>query len=153
GWALEEPFRIHQQLDKASRAAEVARLLDRVGLEPAMARRYPHEFSGGQLQRIVIARAIALNPRFIVCDEAVSSLDVSTQAQIVNLLKDLQRERGLSYLFISHDFSIVRHISHRIAVMYLAEIVEVGPTDAVFLRAKHPYTHSLISAIPHPEFV
>lgn len=126
-------------------------LLARCGLNPDYATRYPHEFSGGQRQRIGIARALALNPKMIICDEAVSALDVSIRAQIINLLEDLQKELGLSYLFISHDLSVVKHISDRIAVMYLGEIVEDASCDALFARPLHPYTSALLSAIPVPK--
>ncbi len=147
-----EPLIVHDVGDSAARAARLATLLDHVGLPRAAARRYPHEFSGGQRQRIGIARALALSPEFIVADEAVSALDVSVQAQIVNLMRDLQRELGLAYLFISHNLAIVRHISDRIAVMYLGRIVELASARRLFANPRHPYTRALLSAYPadHP---
>lgn len=136
---------------RAERDAKVNELLKMVGLNPEHANRYPHEFSGGQRQRIGIARALAVNPRFIVCDEPISALDVSIQAQIVNLLKKLQKEQQLTYLFIAHDLSMVKYISDRIAVMYQGKIVELGNADAVYHQPFHPYTKSLLSAIPLPD--
>ena len=136
---------------RAERDAKVNELLKMVGVNPEHANRYPHEFSGGQRQRIGIARALAVNPRFIVCDEPISALDVSIQAQIVNLLKQLQKEQQLTYLFIAHDLSMVKYISDRIAVMYQGKIVELGTADAVYHQPFHPYTKSLLSAIPLPD--
>ena len=149
GSILEEPFLIHQTYpSKKERLNAVAQLLERVGLSSNIINRYPHEFSGGQCQRIGIARAIALRPSLIVADEPVSSLDVSVRAQIVNLLTDLQKEYGLSYLFISHDLSVVRHISNRIAVMYLGKIVELGTSAQICETPAHPYTKALLESIP-----
>ena len=148
GNILEEPFIVHGIGDETERKRRVAELLERVGLQASAAERFPFEFSGGQRQRIGIARALALNPRLIVCDEPVSALDVSIQSQVLNLLLDLQREFKLSYLFIAHDLAVVKHISDRIAVMYLGNIVEFAPADEVYRDARHPYTRALISAIP-----
>jgi peptide/nickel transport system ATP-binding protein len=146
-----EPLEVHEGLRGRARDHKVAELLDQVGLGRHLMRRYPYEFSGGQRQRIAVARALALNPRLLLCDEPVSSLDVSTQSQVINLLKDLQDQLGLSYLFIAHDLSVVRHISNRIAVMYLGRIVETGAADEVYTRPTHPYTEALLSAIPVPD--
>ena len=148
-----EAFAIHAVGSRSERWRRAAETIDLVRLPRSAMRRYPHEFSGGQRQRIGIARALALRPSFIVCDEAVSALDVSVQAQIINLLQDLQRELHLTYLFISHNLAVVRHISNRIAVMYLGRIVEVGEADAFFARPTHPYSRALLAAIPasHPD--
>ena len=145
---ISEPLIVHRIGTKPERQARVAELLKTVGLAPDHARRYPHEFSGGQRQRIGIARALALNPKFIVCDEPVSALDVSIQAQVINLMQDLQREFGLTYLFISHNLAVIRHIADRVAVMYLGKIVELTDKHSLYDNPQHPYTKALLSAIP-----
>ncbi len=151
GSIIAEPLDEHTNLTRKEKREKVAKLMDAVGLARRFADRYPHEFSGGQRQRIGIARALALNPKFIVCDEPIAALDVSIQAQVVNLLEDLQQEFGLTYLFISHDLSMVRHLATRVAVMYLGKIAELAPRDALYADPKHPYTQALLSAVPHPD--
>jgi peptide/nickel transport system ATP-binding protein len=143
-----EPLRVHRAVPGSELESRVEGLLRKVGLRPEYMRRYPHAFSGGQRQRIGIARALALDPRLVVCDEAVSALDVSVQAQILNLLQDLQAEFALTYLFISHDLSVVEYLANRVAVMYVGKLVEVAPTDQLFTAPQHPYTEALLSAVP-----
>jgi len=151
GTIVGAPFRIQNTKTEKGIKAEVQGLMERVGLNPEHYNRYPHEFSGGQRQRIGIARAIALRPKLIVCDEPVSALDVSIQAQVVNLLEDLQTEYGLAYVFVAHDLSVVRHIADRVAVMYLGKIMELTDRDSLYQAPVHPYTHSLMSAVPVPD--
>ncbi|MGN1276644.1 MAG: ABC transporter ATP-binding protein [Floccifex sp.] len=151
GEIIREPMDIHNIGTKEEREARVRELLEIVGLKPDHIRRYPHEFSGGQRQRIGIARTLALNPKFIVCDEPISALDVSIQAQVINLLEELQKEMGISYLFIAHDLSMVKHISDRIGVMYLGNLVEVGDAEPLYRQPMHPYTQALLSSVPIPD--
>lgn len=152
GSIVGEPLKIHKLVkSKAEYAERLEQLFTLVNLDPAMATRYPHEFSGGQRQRVAIARSLASSPRFVVCDEAISALDVSIQAQIINLLMDIKESRDITYLFISHDLSVVRHISDRIAVLYLGRIVELSESDDLYRRPLHPYTRALLSAVPIPD--
>jgi len=151
GDIVAEPLVIHKIGRRKEREERVMAMLSKVGLKPEHRTRYPHAFSGGQRQRIGIARALIMNPKLVICDEAVSALDVSVQAQVINLLQDLQKERGLTYIFIAHDLSVVKHICDRIAVMYAGRIVELAPTQALFDDPRHPYTQALLSAVPNPD--
>ena len=151
GQIVEEPLKIHTRQTPRERRDRVGWLMQKVGLSPLYIHRYPHEFSGGQRQRIGIARALATNPKIIIADEPVSALDVSIQAQVVNLMQDLQEEFELSYIFIAHDLSVVRHISDRIAVMYKGEIVEIGEAENIYQRPQHPYSRTLLAAVPRPD--
>jgi oligopeptide transport system ATP-binding protein len=151
GNIIGEPMEIHNLAKGKEKQEKVQHLLEIVGLNPYMANRYPHEFSGGQRQRIGVARALAVEPEFIVCDEPISALDVSIQAQIINLLEELQSQFHLTYLFIAHDLSVVRHISDRVAVMYLGKIVELATRDELYFKPMHPYTKALLSAVPIPD--
>jgi len=147
---VSEPIETHNLAEGAAKDERVAELLRLVGLDPKYVKRYPHEFSGGQRQRIGVARALAVEPEFIVCDEPISALDVSIQAQVLNLLTDLRARLGLTYLFVAHDLSVVKHISDRVAVMYLGKIVEIGPPEQLYAAPGHPYTRALLSAVPVP---
>ena len=149
--AIAEPLKVHRLVPRSEIAAEVRNLLDDVGISPRLGRIYPHEFSGGQRQRIAIARALVTGPELIVADEPVSALDVSIQAQILNLMMDLREQRGVTFLFISHDLTVVNHVTDDIAVMYLGRVVEQGPTADVFANPAHPYTALLLSAVPKPD--
>ena len=151
GQIVEEPLKIHTKQSPAERRDRVRWLMDKVGLSRDYIHRYPHEFSGGQRQRIGIARALATNPKIVIADEPVSALDVSIQAQVVNLLQDLQQELGLSYIFIAHDLSVVRHISTRIAVMFKGEIVEIGDAETIYQQPQHSYSRTLLAAVPRPD--
>ena len=151
GRIVAEPLEVYDLYDRDQRRYEVMRLLELVGLNPRFLNRYPHEFSGGQRQRIGIARALAVQPKLIVCDEPVSALDVSIQAQVINLLMDLQQKLGLSYVFIAHDLAVIRHIAHRVGVMYLGRIVELADADQLYENPQHPYTQALLSAAPAPD--
>ena len=151
GNIIAEPMEVHGLFDRQQRRLEVMRLLDLVGLDPKFLNRYPHEFSGGQRQRIGIARALVVQPKLIVCDEPVSALDVSIQAQVINLLMDLQQQLGLAYVFIAHDLAVIRHIAHRVGVMYLGRIVELADADQLYEDPRHPYTQALLSAAPTPD--
>ena len=150
GTSIGEPLAEHTRSSRTERQERIRELMEIVGLDPSFSNRYPHEFSGGQRQRIGIARALALNPNLIVCDEPISALDVSIQGQIVNLLKDIQERFGLSYLFISHDLGMVRHLCDRVAVMYLGKIAEIGSGQDLFRKPRHPYTKALLASLPRP---